>query len=39
ASLNKEYNIEHRWILDLTTLSANYLTAQVSLFAFMDDTN
>src|SRR5215216_5577411 len=39
ASLNKGYNIEHRWISDLTTLSPNHVTAQVSSLAFMDDTN
>src|SRR5215216_2275358 len=39
ANLNKGYNIEHRWISDLTTLSTNQLSAQVSSLAFMDDTN
>ncbi|CAI2198975.1 19902_t:CDS:1, partial [Funneliformis geosporum] len=39
AGLNKGYNIEHRWISDLTTLSSNHLTAQVSSLAFIDDTN
>src|SRR5215216_5428488 len=39
ANLNKGYTIEHRWISDLTTLSTNQLSAQVSSLAFMDDTN
>ena len=39
ANLNKGYNIEHRWLSDLTTLSSKQLSAQVSSLAFMDDTN
>ena len=38
-NLKKGYIIEHKWPNDLTNMSIQHLSAQISSLAFMDDTN